>query len=68
MAQEITMKIIIEQALIRAGISKAELARRLDMTPQRLHKRLITGRFTYAELKQIAEAMGGRLSVSIEFD
>ncbi len=59
--------IMIEHACIDAGITKAELARRLGMTPQAFYQRLTTGKFTYNELVSIANALGGTLNLNIGF-
>lgn len=65
---KITMKNIIEHALVDAGLSKAELARRIGMSPQNLQKRLTVGRFSYEELSNMAEAMGAQLLFEFVFD
>ena len=39
-------------------ISEAELARRIGTTPSAFHQRLSTGKFTTAELNQIADTLG----------
>lgn len=64
---KITMKNVIEHALVDAGMSKAELARKIGMSPQNLQKRLNTGRFSYEELSQMAEAMGAELLFQFVF-
>ena len=48
----------INMALAFRGLSKAELARQLGMSPQNLNQRLKTERFTKEELEQIAEVLG----------
>ena len=57
----------IQAALGYAGISQAELARRLGITPQQLSSRIATGKFTLSEWERIAGAMGAKLTVIIEF-
>ena len=57
----------IQAALGYAGISQAELARRLGITPQQLSSRIATGKFTLSEWERIAGAMGARLTVTIDF-
>lgn len=48
-------------ACAHAGISKAELSRKLGYaTPQAFQKRYNTGKFTQEELQEIAQATGGR--------
>ncbi|MEG1492574.1 MAG: XRE family transcriptional regulator [Oscillospiraceae bacterium] len=43
-----------------AGISEAELARRMNTTSQALGQRIKTGKFTSSELECIAEAVGAK--------
>ena len=50
----------IDMACAYAGISKAELSRRLGYnTPQAFQKRFTTGKFTQEELMNIAKITGG---------
>ena len=65
MKEKNQMYIMIEHACVDAGITKAELARRLGMTPQAFYQRLTTGKFTYNELLAIANALGQTLYLSI---
>lgn len=51
-------KQIVEMALAYKGIPNAELARRLDWSPQLLNKRLNTGKFTVDEWEMIGKAIG----------
>ena len=62
---DISMKIKLAATYIR--ITEAELARRLDMSPQSLHKRLKTGKFTSEELDKIAAALGAHYDCFFEF-
>lgn len=48
----------IRLAATYAHISESELARRVSMSPQSLHQRLKTGKFTTDELEKIADALG----------
>lgn len=48
----------IKTACAAAGISEAELARRVGSSPAALNNRLKTGKFSTAELEQIAAALG----------
>lgn len=48
-------------------ISEAELARRLEISPQSLNKRLKTGRFSAEELENIASALGAQLTLDFTF-
>ncbi|MDR3344792.1 MAG: helix-turn-helix domain-containing protein [Oscillospiraceae bacterium] len=54
-------------ALAYAGISQAELARRLGSSPQTFGYRLKTGKFTHEELEFIAEALGGTYRYEFDF-
>lgn len=49
-------------------ISEAELARRLEISPQSLNKRLKTGKFTMTELERIAQALGASFRFEFVFD
>jgi len=58
---KITIQQKIDMACAHAGISKAELSRRLGhATPQAFQKRYNTGKFTQEELQEIAQATGGK--------
>lgn len=47
-------------ACVHAGISRAELSRKLGYkTPQAFQKRYNTGKFTQEELEEIARTTGG---------
>ena len=48
----------INMAAAYTGISQAELARRVNITPQNFNKKAKRGTFTPEELEQIAEALG----------
>ena len=64
--EKITIQQKIDMACAHAGISKAELSRRLGYkVPQLFQTRYDTGKFTQEELQQIAQATGGKyISVS----
>lgn len=62
-----TARQIIEMALAYARITNAELARRLEWSPQLLNKRLNTGKFTVEEWQQIGEAIGANAQVVFTF-
>ena len=53
-----TTKQIVKQALAYCDLSNAELARRLDWSPQLLSKRLSTGKLSPEEWTAIGEAIG----------
>ena len=56
----ITLQQKIDMACSHAGISKAELSRRLDYKrPQSFQTRYETGKFSQEELQEIAKATGG---------
>lgn len=48
-------------------ISEAELARRLEISPQSLNKRLKTGKFSAEELENIASALGAKFTLDFTF-
>lgn len=55
----LTIQQKIDMACAHAGISKAELSRKLGYaTPQAFQKRYSTGKFTQEELQEIAQIMG----------
>ena len=62
-----TAKQLIAAAASYAGISRAEVARRIGTTPQQLDSRLKTGKFTLEEWEKIAAAIGGRFEAKIIF-
>ena len=55
-------------ALAYKDMSMAELARRLEISPQLLNKRLKTGKFTAEELETIAQALGARYTFGFVFE
>ena len=48
----------INMAVAYTGISQAELARRVDVTPQNFNKKAKRGTFTPEEMTAIAKALG----------
>ena len=62
-----TARQLIDMALAYAGISKAELARRMNMSPQLLNKRLDTGKFEIEEWEKIATALGAKFDIGFTF-
>ena len=57
----------IRIALVKRGnISEAELARRLEISPQNLHNKMKRDNFTETDLQEIAKALG--LNVRIYFE
>lgn len=63
-----TIKQKVELAAAYAGVSKAELARRIGWTPQNFNQRLDVGKFTLDELENIGKALGARYSCGFTFD
>ncbi|MBE6932461.1 MAG: XRE family transcriptional regulator [Ruminococcaceae bacterium] len=57
----------IRMAEAYAKISEADLARRLNTTPQAFGQRMKTGKFSSADLEKIAEALGAEIKVTITF-
>lgn len=49
----------LKMALSYSGISQAELARRLETTPQNLNLKIKRNTLTKEDLEQIAAALGG---------
>lgn len=58
----------IDMACSHAGISRAELSRRLGYSkPQSFQTRYDTGKFTQEELSEIAKATGGKYISLFEY-
>ena len=57
----------IKIATATAGITQAELAARLEWSPQLLNNRLKTGKFTLDEWQRIAAALGAELLIGFQF-
>lgn len=62
---DITKK--IEMAAAYSKTSQTAIASSLDTTPQSLYNRKKVGKFSTAELEQIAEAMGAKYVCFFEF-
>lgn len=60
-------KQFVKIATATAGITQAELAARLEWSPQLLNNRLKTGKFTLDEWQRIAGAMGADLLIGFQF-
>ena len=58
---------LVRVACARAGITQAELARRMGMTPQLLYGRLKTGRITLEEWDAMARALGPGWQFAADF-
>ncbi len=54
----------IEIALIKRKMSKAELARQLDITPNALYSKLNRNALKEEDMKHIAEILGMRLEIN----
>lgn len=57
----------IKMALAKIGMSEAELARKLDKSPQAFNQRMKTGKFTEEELYAIADQLGCEYQVAFVF-
>ena len=57
----------IRMAMAAVGISEAELARRLDKTPQAFHQRMKTSKWSDTDLANIAAALGCEIVVEFRF-
>ena len=62
-----TAKKIIAMAIAYNGMTFAELAQRLEWSPQLLNKRLNTGKFSVEEWQKIAAALGADLLIGFQF-
>ena len=62
-----TAKQFISMGLAYAGISQAELARRLGWTPQLYASRVKVGKFTLEEWDEISNALGADLEIHFKF-
>ena len=58
----------IKMALARAGISQAELARRLHTTPSNLNQKLKRNTFTTEDLEKIADMLGCTWVARFEYE
>lgn len=57
----------VNMALAYKGISQAELARRMGMTPANFNKRLKVGKFSNEEIIKIAECLEAKYIEYFEF-
>lgn len=62
-----TVKQLVSMGATYAGISNSELARRLGWSPQLLDSRLKVGRFSLDDWNAIAEALGAKFKIGLEF-
>ncbi len=62
-----TAKQLVAAAASYAGISRAEVARRLNTSPQQLDSRLNTGKFTLDEWETMMKAIGAEFIVKVRF-
>ena len=60
-------KQFVKIATATAGITQAELAARLEWSPQLLNNLMKTGKFTLDEWQRIAAALGADLLVGFQF-
>ncbi len=57
----------IKMALAYAGISQAELARRIGTTPSNLNQKIKRNTLTMEDMEKIAQAMGGQWKAEFDF-
>lgn len=57
----------VNTAAAYKGISQAQIARIIGLSPANFNKRLSTGKFTIEELELIANAIGAKYHSSFEF-
>lgn len=57
----------VNTAAAYKGISQAQIARSIGLSPANFNKRLTTGKFTIEELENIAEAIGAKYNNSFDF-
>ena len=57
----------IKMAEAVAKVKEAELARRMDTTPQAFNQRMKTGKFSSEEMERIAEALEATYYFGFEF-
>lgn len=62
-----TVRQLVEMAVAYAGISNAELARRLGWSQQLLNKRLNTGKFSMEDWQKVADALGAKAKICFVF-
>ena len=62
-----TAKQLVAAAASYAGISRAEVARRLGTTPQQLDSKLKIGKISLDEWDRIMNAIGVEFSVTVKF-
>lgn len=55
----------VRDACVKAGITLAELARRVGWTKQNMNRRLTTGKLSTDEWERLADALGGKFSLKI---
>ena len=63
----LTIQQKIDMACVHAGISRAELARRLGTTPPAFKQRFDRGKFTQEELEKIASILDGEYFSGFKF-
>lgn len=63
-----TTKQLLDMACSHAGISQAELARRMGLSPSNLNQKIKRDSLTLDEWKKAAEAAEGMLIFQIQFN
>lgn len=64
---KITIQQQIDTACAYAGISRAELARRMGTNNNAFSQRLRTGKFSYDELEEISKQLGAKYYSAFKF-
>ena len=59
---------MISMGLAYAEMTQADLAEKLETTPQNLSNRIKRGSFSYLEMSRIAEILGGKFQMFFEFE
>ena len=63
-----TAKQVIDMATGYAGITSAELCRRLNWIPTKLSNRNVAGKYSLEEWEQIAKAMNAEFIIGFRFE
>ena len=58
---------MIKTGCAHAGLTEAEVAARMETSPQNFSRRKKTGKFSTEELEKLAEAMGAELRLEFVF-
>ena len=58
----------LKMLCVKSGLSLAEMARRLNKTPQAFNQKMKRGTFSVEELEKIGEALGAKYFFGYEFE